>query len=141
MSDYRTRVHAETLRIRAAHQPGARGWHCRICGERYPCGAARMAGRALDAFDARIRRRRILAGSADHDLPATGENSVRLGDVPWTTATRYGGVEVAFVDDVVAVRNSAEPFGPMLLHTRAEWEEFISAAKAGRFDGNGPAEP
>jgi len=144
VSDYRARVHADTLRIRAAHQPSPRGSHCRICGERYPCGAARMAGRALDAFGARMRRRQSPAGPpapavspAGDGVPTAGDGGMRLGDVPWTRSIRCGGVEVAFVDDVVAVRNAAEPFGPMLLHTRVEWEAFVAAVKAGQFDDTG----
>jgi hypothetical protein len=63
---------------------------------------------------------------------------VDLGDVRWTRSTRCDNsncVEVAFIDDLVVVRNSAEPFGPMLLHTRAEWAAFTAAVKAGDFDG------
>ncbi|HKD96893.1 MAG TPA: DUF397 domain-containing protein [Micromonosporaceae bacterium] len=63
---------------------------------------------------------------------------MELGAATWTRSSRCDNsncVEVAFVDDVVAVRNSAEPFGPMLLHTRREWAAFMAAVKAGDFDG------
>ncbi|MEV4895533.1 DUF397 domain-containing protein [Nonomuraea sp. NPDC055795] len=42
-------------------------------------------------------------------------------------------VEVAMVQ-VVAVRDSKDPHGPVLLFDGKEWEEFTGAVKAGEFD-------
>jgi Domain of unknown function (DUF397) len=43
-------------------------------------------------------------------------------------------VEVAFVDDAIAVRDSKYPDGPVLLFTQAEWDAFVGGAKDGEFD-------
>jgi hypothetical protein len=44
-------------------------------------------------------------------------------------------MEVASHGDVVAVRDGADGGdGPVLTVTRADWEQFLAAAKAGRFD-------
>lgn len=45
-----------------------------------------------------------------------------------------GAVEVAFVDDLVGLRNSAQPAGPVLVFTRSEWEAFAAGAQNGEFD-------
>ena len=43
-------------------------------------------------------------------------------------------VEVAFVDGGIAVRDSRQPDGPVLLFTPAEWDAFVEGAKDGEFD-------
>lgn len=43
-------------------------------------------------------------------------------------------VEVAFVDNAIAVRDSKHPEGPILLFTQAEWDAFVGGAKDGEFD-------
>ena len=43
-----------------------------------------------------------------------------------------GAVEVAFVDDLVGLRNSSQPDGPVLVFTADEWEAFV--AQDGEFD-------
>jgi hypothetical protein len=45
-----------------------------------------------------------------------------------------GDVEVAFVDDLIGLRNSDHPEGPILVFTQREWEAFIAGAKDGEFD-------
>ena len=45
-----------------------------------------------------------------------------------------GAVEVAFVDDLIGLRNSAEPQGAVLVFTRPEWDAFVSGAQDGEFD-------
>jgi uncharacterized protein DUF397 len=42
-------------------------------------------------------------------------------------------VEVGVLGDVVAVRNSTDPEGPVLWFTRAEWKAFVAGVKAGDF--------
>jgi hypothetical protein len=42
-------------------------------------------------------------------------------------------VEVATAE-VVAVRDSKNAAGPVLWFSRAEWEEFVTAVKIGKFD-------
>jgi hypothetical protein len=43
-------------------------------------------------------------------------------------------VEVAFVDDHVAVRDSKNRSGPMIRFTPAEWNAFLSGVRDGEFD-------
>jgi hypothetical protein len=43
-------------------------------------------------------------------------------------------VEVAFVDDLIGLRNGADPGSPVLVFTQAEWEAFVEGAKDGEFD-------
>jgi hypothetical protein len=43
-------------------------------------------------------------------------------------------VEVAVLADGYAVRNSADPGGPVLFFTQAEWDAFVGGAKDGEFD-------
>jgi hypothetical protein len=43
-------------------------------------------------------------------------------------------VEVASVVGKIAVRDSKDPRGPMLVYTPAEWSAFLDGAKKGEFD-------
>jgi Domain of unknown function (DUF397) len=45
-----------------------------------------------------------------------------------------GCVEVALLGDAVAVRNSRDRRGPVVVFTALEWEAFIGGAKDGEFD-------
>jgi hypothetical protein len=45
-----------------------------------------------------------------------------------------GAVEVAFLADGVAVRDSRRPEGDVLFFTPAEWDAFVGGAKQGEFD-------
>jgi Domain of unknown function (DUF397) len=54
----------------------------------------------------------------------------------WRKSTRSGTngcVEVAFVGDRVAVRDSKDRGGPVLVFTAHEWEAFIGGARDGEF--------
>jgi hypothetical protein len=60
-----------------------------------------------------------------------------LSRAQWRKSTRsaYNNcVEVAFVDDRVAVRDSKDERGPVLLFNAAEWQAFIGGARDGEFD-------
>lgn len=48
--------------------------------------------------------------------------------------TSEGAVEVAFVDDLIGLRNSADPDGAVLVFTRSEWDAFVGGAQDGEFD-------
>ncbi len=58
----------------------------------------------------------------------------------WRKSTRSNGqgqcVEVAELTDGVAVRDSKDPNGPVLVFTPAEWTAFIKGAKDGEFDAD-----
>jgi hypothetical protein len=64
---------------------------------------------------------------------------VDLRDAEWRKSSASGPncdncVEVAFVGDAIAVRDSKHPDGPVLLFTQAEWDAFVGGAKDGEFD-------
>jgi hypothetical protein len=64
---------------------------------------------------------------------------VDLGRAEWRKSSRSGPftdncVEVAFVDDAIAVRDSKNPTGPVLIFTASEWDAFVDGAKDGEFD-------
>jgi hypothetical protein len=44
-----------------------------------------------------------------------------------------GCVEVAFIDDKVAIRDSKHRSGPVLRFTPREWEAFVGGARGGEF--------
>ncbi len=57
----------------------------------------------------------------------------------WRKSSRSGGntdmcVEVAFVDGAIAVRDSKNTKGPVLVFNRGEWNAFVEGAKGGEFD-------
>jgi hypothetical protein len=51
-----------------------------------------------------------------------------------TLSHTNGCVEVAFVGDRVAVRDSKDRNGPVLLFTPFEWEAFVGGVRDGEFD-------
>ena len=64
---------------------------------------------------------------------------IDLSRAQWFKSTRSGPnsdncVEVAFVGEVIAVRDSKNPEGPALIFTTAEWDAFVGGAKDGEFD-------
>ncbi|BBH65486.1 DUF397 domain-containing protein [Actinoplanes sp. OR16] len=64
---------------------------------------------------------------------------VDLDQAEWFKSTRSGTdcdncVEVAFVGEAIAVRDSKNPAGPALIFTTAEWDAFVGGAKDGEFD-------
>lgn len=53
-------------------------------------------------------------------------------DIVWKKSTRSGSgncVEVAFADELVLIRHSQDPSGPMLSFSPAEWEIFLNSCK------------
>jgi len=64
--------------------------------------------------------------------------TVDLTRAAWQKSSRSSGngncVEVAVVDEAVAVRDTKDRSGPMLVFTAAEWRAFVAGAKAGEFD-------
>jgi hypothetical protein len=45
-----------------------------------------------------------------------------------------GRIEIAFVDDLIGMRDAHDPDGPVLVFTEAEWDAFVAGAKDGEFD-------
>jgi hypothetical protein len=64
--------------------------------------------------------------------------TVDLSRALWQRSSQDGAaencVEVAFIDDAIAVRDSRDPDGPALIYTRDEWDAFIGGVKDGEFD-------
>ena len=63
-----------------------------------------------------------------------------LSTARWRKSSRSGlngCVEVAVVGDRVAVRDSKDPGGPVLLFTAHEWGSFLGAVRDGEFDPTG----
>ena len=72
------------------------------------------------------------------EMPGKGLR-VNLDGAEWRKSNRSGpdshnSVEVAFVDGAIAVRDSRNPTGPVLLFTQGEWDAFVEGAKDGEFD-------
>jgi hypothetical protein len=62
---------------------------------------------------------------------------VDLADVDWRKSTwsrANGCVEVAFVDGRVAVRDSKDRRGPVLVFSAVEWDAFIGGVRDGEFN-------
>lgn len=59
-----------------------------------------------------------------------------LSGAAWHKSRRSGGngcVEVAFVEDQVAVRDSKDQAGPVLVFTPFEWKAFVGGVRDGEF--------
>ncbi|WP_261566816.1 DUF397 domain-containing protein [Frankia gtarii] len=50
------------------------------------------------------------------------------------SATQTNCVEIARVAGVVAVRDSKDPDGPVLVFTPSEWAAFLAGARDGEFN-------
>jgi len=62
---------------------------------------------------------------------------VDLSSATWRKSTysnANGCVEVAFVDTQVAVRDSKDRTGPVLVFDSHEWEAFVGGVRDGQFE-------
>jgi prepilin-type processing-associated H-X9-DG protein len=62
---------------------------------------------------------------------------IDLTGLNWRKSTHSGlndCAEIAFVDGHVAIRDSKDKRGPVLLFTAAEWRAFLAGARDGEFD-------
>ena len=63
-----------------------------------------------------------------------------LSHTTWRKSSRSNGgaegdcVEFAELPDLVAMRDSKDPAGPILAFTRIEWRSFLRAVRAGDLD-------
>lgn len=65
--------------------------------------------------------------------------SVDLTKAVWQKSSQSGPysdncVEVAFVDNAIAMRDSKNPTGTVLIFNQGEWDAFVAGAKDGEFD-------
>jgi hypothetical protein len=62
-----------------------------------------------------------------------------LSHAVWKKSSRSSAssacVEVAVLDGAVAVRDSKDPHGPVLVFGADEWAGFLAAVRRGEFDG------
>jgi hypothetical protein len=62
---------------------------------------------------------------------------VDLSRAVWRKSSLSGGegqcVEVAFLDEAVAVRDSKDKTGPVLVFTPGEWSAFVGGVERGEF--------
>jgi len=66
-------------------------------------------------------------------------SGLRLTGAPWRKSSRSSGqggncVEVAVIDQMIKVRHSKDPNGPVLTFTPSEWRAFIGGVKDDEFD-------
>lgn len=77
-----------------------------------------------------------MSDSGQREKPAAYE--LDLSNAEWLRAEESEGedeaIEIAFVGEYIAMRNSAEPDGTVLVFTEAEWDAFVLGAKDGEFD-------
>ena len=76
-----------------------------------------------------------MTGSVDNSVH-NGMSAVELGDATWRKSSRSGAVgncvELAWPESgVVAVRNSRDPRGPVLVYDRADLVSFLDSVKTG----------
>lgn len=68
--------------------------------------------------------------------------SSNFAGLTWRKSSRSNGgdanqtncVEVTETPDLVAMRDSKDPAGPVLAFTRAEWRTFLGGVRASEFD-------
>ncbi|AUS78078.1 DUF397 domain-containing protein [Actinoalloteichus sp. AHMU CJ021] len=72
-----------------------------------------------------------------YDDKAHVRGKLDISNAEWITSTEdddQKGVEIAFVEEYILMRNGADPEGPVLVFTQAEWDAFVEGAKDGEFD-------
>jgi hypothetical protein len=73
----------------------------------------------------------------DSDEQRTGRGAVDPSGAVWrksTSSGMNGCVEVAFVGHHVAVRDSKDQQGPVLMFSAAEWRAFLGGVRDGEFE-------
>jgi hypothetical protein len=77
--------------------------------------------------------------AVNHDIMTVSD--AERAHLTWQKAsasTSYGQcVELASAADGIAMRDSKDPDGPILLYTRAEFKAFLDGARNGDFSGIG----
>lgn len=69
--------------------------------------------------------------------PANGAGDLGFDHFMWRTAMQCNNgtcVEVAFIEEGVAVRDSKDRQGPVLQFESAEWKAFVGGIYRGEFD-------
>jgi hypothetical protein len=71
-------------------------------------------------------------------VPPSGKPKLDTSGAEWLSAKQEDGspgdVQIAFVDDHIAMRDGRFPDGPVLVFTQDEWRAFVLGAQDGEFD-------
>jgi hypothetical protein len=109
--------------------------------ERQNLQVARGAGfawtvRAKEHVTADVNLRVSLTGCGGTLCAVTKKFEADLTGAVWrrSAASDDAAVEVALLENGVAVRDSRHPDGDVLFFTPAEWDAFVGGAKDGEFD-------
>lgn len=102
---------------------------------RYRAGVSEETNATVDPSDPAAQRPGV------PDTPVDDKAHIRheldFSTAEWITSTEDDdepGVEIAFVDGYIGMRNGADPDGPVLVFTPEEWDAFVAGAKDGEFD-------
>jgi hypothetical protein len=102
--------------------------------------AVRTAAMVLAAVALIFYRRRAAGAPADTLRSASGrlagDDAAAQSEAFWRKSTfsgLNGCVEIAVLDGQIAVRDSKDRNGPILLFTHAEWDAFLNGVKSGQF--------
>lgn len=68
--------------------------------------------------------------SVEHPL----KGQFDLNRAVWRSSGEDGRIQVAFVDNLIGMRDGHNPDSPVLIFTEAEWDAFVEGAKDGEFD-------
>jgi hypothetical protein len=92
--------------------------------------------RAKEHVAADVHLRVSLTGSGGTLCAVTKKFEADLTGAVWRRSAASDGaaVEVALLENGVAVRDSRHPDGDILFFTPAEWDAFVGGAKDGEFD-------
>ncbi len=72
---------------------------------------------------------------AHHPRPGWDKPELDLSNADWRSGSQgTGDVQIAFVEGFVAMRNGGRPGSPSLIFSPAEWQGFVTNARAGEFD-------
>jgi Domain of unknown function (DUF397) len=82
------------------------------------------------------RRGKIVSTATNGNISLSEEERAGLSWIKAQASTYNGAcVEVASAAGKIAMRDSKDPDGPVLVYTQAEFGAFIDGARNGRFDG------
>ena len=73
------------------------------------------------------------------EVPVSDTERARLVWVKAQASSNHGQcIQLALAADGIAMRDSKDPDGPILLYSRAEFRAFLDGARNGDFDGVAP---
>lgn len=107
----------------------------RVATRRYRAGVSEETNATVDTPEPATQGPDVPGAPVDDKAHIRHE--LDFADAEWITSTEDDdepGVEIAFVDGYIGMRNGADPDGPVLVFTPEEWDAFVAGAKDGEFD-------